>query len=67
MKENVYWTGFVTILTTLVSIVIIGALLMLPVAWLWNACLVGTIAGVHEITWLQAWGIYVLFRVFIPK
>ena len=37
-----------------------GMLLSLPVMWLWNACLVGAIAGVNEITWMQAWGIMLL-------
>ena len=27
---------------------------------LWNGCLVGAVAGVSKITWLQAWGISIL-------
>jgi hypothetical protein len=42
-------------------IVAIGLIVSLPVMLLWNYCLVGAIAGVNEITWLQAWGILVLF------
>jgi len=38
----------------------LGLLLSLPVMWLWNGCLVDAVDGVHEITWLQAWGISVL-------
>jgi hypothetical protein len=31
-----------------------------PVYMLWNGCLVGAIAGVNEVTWLQAWGITIM-------
>jgi hypothetical protein len=53
-----------------ISIVVIGGvglvlavsfLLSWPVYMLWNGCLIDAIDGVHEITWLQAWGISVLF------
>lgn len=37
-----------------------GLIFSLPVWLLWNGCLVGAVAGVAEITWLQAWGISVL-------
>ena len=41
-------------------IIFIGALVSFPVYWLWNNCLIGAVDGVHEITWLQAWGLLVL-------
>lgn len=42
-------------------IVVVGGLLFsLPVWLLWNYCLVGAVAGVSQVTWLQAWGITVL-------
>ena len=41
-------------------IVIFGLLMILPVMWLWNACLVAAIPGIKEIGWLQAWGILIL-------
>ena len=41
-------------------IVFISFLLSWPVYMLWNGCLVGAIAGVSEVTWLQAWGLTVL-------
>lgn len=31
-----------------------------PVYLLWNGCLVGAVAGVSEVTWLQAWGLAIL-------
>jgi len=44
-------------------VVLLGLLFSLPVMLLWNYCLVGAIAGVSEISWLQAWGIMVLFGI----
>ena len=35
-------------------------LLSLPVMWLWNGCLVPASSGIHEIGWLQAWGLTIL-------
>jgi hypothetical protein len=48
------------IVTVAFLIVFFGLLYSLPVMWLWNLCLVGAIAGVQPIGWLQAWGIMVL-------
>jgi len=49
-----------TILVGLVGIVGLSFLLSWPVYMLWNGCLVDAIAGVKQVTWLQAWGITVL-------
>ena len=40
--------------------VVLSFLFSWPVWMLWNGCLVGAIDGVHQITWLQAWGISIL-------
>lgn len=45
----------------LVVLVVISFLLSWPLYMLWNGCLVGAIRGVNEVTWLQAWGLNVLF------
>jgi hypothetical protein len=42
-------------------LVMFSFLLSLPVMLLWNGCLITAVDGVHEITWLQAWGISLLF------
>ena len=42
------------------SIVFLSFLLSWPVMWLWNNALVGAIAGVNEVSWVQAWGISIL-------
>ncbi len=57
-------TNFMTVIGTLVAfiaiIIFVGLLLSLPVMLLWNYCLVGAVAGVSQIGWLQAWGIMIL-------
>ena len=57
-------TNLMTVLGTLITFILIivfaGLLLSLPVMLLWNYCLVGAIAGVNQIGWLQAWGIMIL-------
>jgi len=42
------------------SLVVLSFLLSWPVYMLWNGCLVGAVAGVTEVTWLQAWGLSIL-------
>ena len=44
-------------------VVLLGLVFSLPVMLLWNYCLVGAISGVAEISWLQAWGIMILFGI----
>ena len=42
---------------------LLSFLLSWPVMALWNGCLIGAVDGVHEITWLQAWGIATLCSI----
>ena len=44
----------------IMGILFLSFLLSWPVFMLWNGCLVGAVAGVAEVTWLQAWGITIL-------
>jgi hypothetical protein len=48
------------VIFALAVFVVISVILAWPVMMLWNGCLVGAIDGVHEVSWLQAWGISVL-------
>lgn len=48
-------------------ILIIGALMAFPVMWLWNLCLIPAVSGVHEITWMQAWGLLVLCGILFKN
>jgi len=42
-------------------ILVFGALMAFPVMWLWNSCLVGTVAGISPITsFWHAWGLIIL-------
>ena len=49
-----------TVVLALVGLVALSFLLSWPVYMLWNGCLVGAVAGVSEVTWLQAWGLNLL-------
>jgi len=51
----------VAIVTFTSIVLLLSFLLSWPVMMLWNGCLVDAVDGVHEITWLQAWGISSLF------
>jgi hypothetical protein len=51
----------VAIVTFTSIVLLLSFLLSWPVMMLWNGCLVDAVDGVHEITWLQAWGISTLF------
>jgi len=42
------------------SLLLLSFLLSWHVYMLWNGCLVGAVAGVSEVTWLQAWGLTIL-------
>lgn len=44
----------------LALIVFISFLLSLPVMLLWDAVMPSIFTGLHEITWLQAWGLSLL-------
>ena len=44
----------------IVLFVFLSLLFSWPVMALWNGGLVDAVDGVHQITWLQAWGISIL-------
>ena len=48
------------IVGALAVVVGLSLLLAVPVWLLWNTCLVGAVAGVNEVTLLQAWGLNLL-------
>ena len=51
----------------IVGIVFLSFLLSWPVMWLWNNALVGAAVGVNQVSWLQAWGISVLFGLLFKS
>lgn len=61
MEKIVAFVGVVAV--TIILIAVVGLIVSFPVMLLWNGCLVGAVAGINEISWLQAWGILVLFGI----
>lgn len=63
--------GLTVIIGGIATLLFLGFLLSYPVYLLWNGCLVGAVAGVSEVTWLQAWGLSILcsflFKPFSSK
>ena len=57
----------ITVLGSIVFLLFISFLLSWPVYMLWNGCFVGAINGVNEVTWLQAWGLNILFGIMFSK
>ena len=49
-----------TVVVGLALIVFLSFLLSLPVMLLWDAVIPSIFPGLHEITWLQAWGLNLL-------
>ena len=56
-------TAVFTIFGFLLLAVGLGALLGIPVKYLWNTCLVPATSGLHPITWLRAWGLMILASI----
>lgn len=56
-----------TILLTTSLLVAISILYAVPIVFLWNSCLVGTVDGVHEINFWKALGLAILFNLLLPK
>lgn len=55
------------ILGGIAFLVFISFLFSWPVFMLWNGCLVDAIEGVNEVTWMQAWGLNLLFGLLFSK
>ncbi len=51
------------IVLSLAGLLFLSFLLSWPVYMLWNGCFVGAVNGVNEVTWLQAWGLNILFGI----
>jgi hypothetical protein len=55
MKEVGYFFGI------LITLILVGVLLSYPLMLLWNICLVPAVPSIKSVTWLQMWGISMLF------
>ena len=64
-------SGVGVIVLSIAGVLLLSFLLSWPVYMLWNGCLVDAVAGINQITWLQAWGLTVLcgflFKTSISK
>lgn len=58
---------FNVILVTVLLVVVIGLLVSFPIMLLWNYCLVPAVSIASEITWLQAWGLLILFHALFKS
>jgi hypothetical protein len=55
------------VLGVIIFIAALSILYAVPVVFLWNWCLVGTIDGVHEINFWKALGISILINMISSK
>ena len=58
-----FFTKLLTVIGGIALLVFLSFILSWPVMMLWNGCLIGAVDGVHEVTWLQAWGINILIGI----
>ena len=56
-----------TVLLATGLIIAISIIYAVPIVFLWNKCLVGTIDGVHKIDFWKALGLAILFNFLMPK
>ena len=54
------------VIVGLAGLMLFSFLLSWPVYMLWNGCLVDA-TGVEEVTWLQAWGLNILFGIMFKS
>jgi hypothetical protein len=59
--------AFSKLLATILALVFVGFLLSYPAMLLWNGCLVPAIPAIQPVSWLQMWGISILFSIMIPR
>ena len=64
---NTIATAITAIIGGIALVLFLSFLLSWPTYMLWNGCLVGAVDGVHEVTWLQAWGLGCLFGLLFKS
>ena len=65
MKDVIVALGVFVV--SIATLLFLSFVLSWPVMMLWNGCLVGAVAFVQEVTWLQAWGIQFLFALLFKS
>jgi hypothetical protein len=51
----------------IVVLVVLGFILSYPAMLLWNSCLVPAVPALQQVSWLQMWGISILFALILPR
>ncbi len=58
----------VTMVSLMIAIVIaVGLIMSYPLMILWNGCLVPAVSILHEVTWIQMWGIVILLSILFKS
>jgi hypothetical protein len=52
---------------TIMAFILIGIVISLPIQWLWNNALVGSIDGINLISFWEAYGIFLLVNLIKPN
>ena len=57
----------IKIIALLITLILLALLVSYPVMLLWNSCLVPAIPVLAPVSWLQMFGIQVLFSLLVPR
>jgi ABC-type anion transport system duplicated permease subunit len=59
--------AFIKLFAAIAAMILVGFLLSYPAMLLWNECLVPAVPVFQSVSWLQMWGITILFSLIAPK
>jgi len=59
--------ALIKIIALLITLILLSLLLSYPAMLLWNGCLVPAIPALAPVSWLQMFGIQVLFSLLVPR
>jgi hypothetical protein len=59
--------AYVKLFAAITAMILVGFLFSYPAMLLWNNCFVPAIPVVQSVSWLQMWGITILFGLIAPK
>ena len=58
---------FLRIFSLILALAIVGFVFSFPAMLLWNSCLVPAVPALQPVTWLQMYGISILFSIVLPR
>lgn len=59
--------ALIRIFSLVLVVAIVGFVFSFPAMLLWNSCLVPAVPALQPVTWLQMYGISILFSIILPK